>query len=57
MSFGVMGGDPAASSHTNHGPACRLPSNLQAALHAPRWRPGDGLNVQLEHEVARADNR
>jgi gamma-glutamyltranspeptidase / glutathione hydrolase len=52
MSFGVMGGSIQPQAHTQI--MVRLADyrqNLQAASDAPRWRLGEGLNVQLEHEV------
>ena len=55
MSFGVMGGSIQPQAHTQI--MVRLADyhqNLQAASDAPRWRLGDGLNVQLEHEVPAA---
>ena len=55
MSFGVMGGSIQPQAHTQI--MVRLADyrqNLQAASDAPRWRLGEGLNVQLEHEVPAA---
>ena len=55
MSFGVMGGSIQPQAHTQI--MVRLADyrqNLQAASDAPRWRLGEGLNVQLEHEVSAA---
>jgi gamma-glutamyltranspeptidase/glutathione hydrolase len=52
MSFGVMGGSIQAQAHTQV--MVRITDyhqNPQAASDAPRWRVGDQLNVQLEHEV------
>jgi gamma-glutamyltranspeptidase / glutathione hydrolase len=54
-SFGVMGGSTQPQAHTQI--MARLADyrqNLQAASDPPRWRLGDGLNVQLEHEVPAA---
>jgi gamma-glutamyltranspeptidase/glutathione hydrolase len=55
MSFGVMGGSIQAQAHTQV--MVRVTDyhqNPQAASDAPRWRLGDELNVQLEHEVPAA---
>src|SRR6185437_9450553 len=55
MSFGVMGGSIQAQAHTQV--MVRVTDyhqNPQAASDAPRWRLGDQLNVQLEHEVPTA---
>ena len=55
MSFGVMGGSIQAQAHTQV--MVRITDyhqNPQAASDAPRWRLGEHLNVQLEHEVPAA---
>ena len=43
MSFGVMGGHPAAGPRADAGAAARLPQNPQAALDAPRWKVNGGV--------------
>jgi gamma-glutamyltranspeptidase/glutathione hydrolase len=55
MSFGVMGGSAQAQAHTQV--MVRLVDyrqNPQTASDAPRWRLGDEMNVQLEHDVPAA---
>src|SRR6185295_4449237 len=55
MSFGVMGGSIQAQAHTQV--MVRITDyhqNPQAVSDAPRWRLGDQLTVQLEHEVPAA---
>jgi gamma-glutamyltranspeptidase/glutathione hydrolase len=55
MSFGIMGGSIQPQAHTQI--MVRLADyrqNLQAASDAPRWRLGEGLHVQLEHDVPAA---
>src|SRR5262249_52514174 len=52
ISFGVMGGSIQAQAHVQV--MVRLADyrqNPQAASDAPRWRLGEQLNVQLEHDV------
>jgi gamma-glutamyltranspeptidase/glutathione hydrolase len=55
MSFGVMGGSIQAQAHTQV--MVRFTDyrqNPQAASDAPRWRLGDQMNVQIEHDVPAA---
>jgi gamma-glutamyltranspeptidase/glutathione hydrolase len=55
MSFGVMGGSIQAQAHMQV--MVRLADyrqNPQAASDAPRWRLGDELSVQIEHDVPAA---
>ena len=53
MSFGVMGGSMQAQGHSQI--MVRLADyrqNPQAAADAPRWRVGEGLDVNIEQGVA-----
>jgi len=53
MSFGVMGGSMQAQGHAQI--MIRLADygqNPQAAADAPRWRVGEGLDVNIEHGVS-----